>query len=201
MKLSLIDQTKNFPRLLSEFRSKPLSFKDPSGFRQKITTKTIHLRSTPSSLHEVDLSFLHRYHVFPKSLLVFLADWDVAFREMRVGDTILQEACIPPVRRASLKLIVGVRVLEIVESETTFGFRYGTLEGHVERGTSAFYGTLANDSLTFTVQTFSEPANPLNKLFGPSFALPYQAFMTRKALDNLAAQFIKNNPQRVKLHK
>jgi len=111
MILSLTDQRSRFPYLLSDFKLKPLSFQDPSTFPKRTSSRTISLRRSPKSLEDLDCSFLLRYCVFPSNMLVHLADWEVETREMRVGDTILQQTFLPPLPHMSLKLIVAVRVL------------------------------------------------------------------------------------------
>lgn len=194
MILSLVDRSAAFPRLLDELKSKQLSFADPTKFPHKITSRTVRLRSAPMTLADLDLRLLADYNVFPPNVLVYLSEWEVEHREMGVGDVILQQANFPALRSLSVKMIVGVRIIEMLRSGDKVGFRYGTLEGHVERGTASFYVTLSGEILTLTIETFSEPANRLNKLVGPIAVVPYQALMTRLALAWMIERFMETNP-------
>jgi len=84
---------------------------------------------------------------------------------MQIGDTILQQALIPPTRRFSQKIIFGVRINKNIDETDRKGFSYETIEGHVEKGESAFTVEQTAQGLIFKIQTFSEPGNLLTKLF------------------------------------
>jgi uncharacterized protein (UPF0548 family) len=104
---------------------------------------------------------------------------------MRIGDTILQQVFIPPLRHFSQKIIFSVRITSIIDEPQRKGFGYSTLQGHVEKGESTFTVEQGDGGLTFTIRTYSEPGNFLAKLLGPFFSVPYQAYCTRQALENV----------------
>jgi uncharacterized protein (UPF0548 family) len=104
---------------------------------------------------------------------------------MREGDTIVQQVHLPPIRAFSQKLIFGVRIKEIIDRSDEAGFSYETLEGHVEKGISTFTVGHAGSGLLFRIHTLSAPGNPLSRLLGPVFSVPYQAYCTRQALRNV----------------
>ncbi len=108
---------------------------------------------------------------------------------MQIGDTIVQQAFIPPFRHFSQKIVFGVRIKDIINEPTRIGFSYETLKGHVEKGISIFtIETTKNKKTIFKVHTFSQPGNLLTKLIGPIFSVPYQTFCTRQGLLNVKRQ-------------
>ena len=121
--------------------------------------------------------------------------WQFEGRNMRPGDTIVQQVYIPPIKNVPLKLIFGVRIHSIIREAERIGFSYETLEGHVERGLSTFTIEQTRErKLIFKIHTFSEPGNIASKLLAPVFALPYQAYCTREALKNVQRQLQKVTP-------
>ncbi len=60
------------------------------------------------------------------------------------------------------------RIIAVVEEPGRFGFAYGTLPGHPERGEEAFVVTMSDDgTVSFGVRAFSCPADPVMHLVGP----------------------------------
>jgi hypothetical protein len=140
-------------------------------------------------LAELDLSFLWNYHIFPKSIMAFLTEWNYKKRQMQIGDTILQQAFFPPLGWLSQKLLFGVRINNIINEPNKKGFSYETLKGHAEMGESTFTIEKSGESkLFFKIHTFSKPGNFLTKLVGPFFSIPYQSYCTKKALENVKRQ-------------
>lgn len=182
MKIFLTDQSKNFAALLEQFIARPTMSFDKTKLKE--TTTTINIQ-TDRRLDDIDLNFLFDYQIFPSNIMAFLTQWAHEKRKMRVGDTILQQVFVLPTRWFSQKIVFGVRITDIIEERDRRGFSYETIEGHVERGESTF--TLENtyQGLVFKIRTFSEPGNLLTKLVGPIFSVPYQAYCTRAALENV----------------
>lgn len=61
-----------------------------------------------------------------------------------------------------------VYVLDELAPRRRFGFAYGTLEGHAERGEERFQvERTPDDDVVYEVFSFSKPAHPLAKLGGP----------------------------------
>jgi Domain of unknown function (DUF1990) len=182
MKIFLTDQEKKLDTYLRELMScKVVEFD-----RNKLTGKTsiVDLASR-KKLRETDLNFFFNYFIFPSNVMIHKTQWAMESRSMRIGDTIVQQVFIPPVKGFSQKIIFGVRINNIIREPTRVGFSYETLEGHVEKGESTFIIEEDGDKLLFKILTFSEPATILTKLLGPVFSVPYQAFCTGKALENV----------------
>jgi len=137
--------------------------------------------------------FLFEYQIFPKSIMQFGAQWTAEERKMAVGDVILQRALMPPLG-VGLCLEFAVRVKAIFNEEKRLGFAYETLDGHAERGVSAFAFEERDGELCFTIQTFSEPAHWTSRIAKHVFTLPYQRWCTRRALANVHRQFLAENP-------
>lgn len=155
---------------------------DIKTLREKISIIEL---STKTSLENLDLKFFFDYHIFPNNIIAFLAQWNDENRNMQVGDTIVQQAFIPPIRMFSQKIIFGVRIHEIIDQKDKKGYSYETLEGHVEKGISTFTIEQYGEKLIFKIQTFSKPGNILPILLGPIFSVPYQTFCTKAALRNV----------------
>ena len=121
--------------------------------------------------------------------MTFFTEWTFQNRKIQIGDTILQQAFIPPVRQFSQKILFGVRINQIISEPNRQGFSYETLNGHVEMGESTFTIEKHLDNKTiFKIHTFSKPGNFLTKLVGPFFSVPYQTFCTKKGLENVKKQ-------------
>jgi uncharacterized protein (UPF0548 family) len=126
--------------------------------------------------------------------MTFLAEWDFENRTMEVGDTIVQQVYLPPIKNFSQKIIFGVRINEVINESNRKGFSYQTLRGHVEKGISTFIAERSGNNTVFSIQTFSTPGNFLTKLMGPIFSVPYQTYCTKKAIKNIQFQSMKNTP-------
>jgi len=185
MKIYRTDQADNFDGLLKQLSTKPTMTFDKTKLKEK--TSTIDVK-TDKDLGQVNLDFLFDYRIFPSNIMTFMTEWEKEKRKMKIGDTILQQAFIPPTKTFSQKIIFGVRINNIIEETKRKGFSYVTIEGHVEKGESTFTIEKSDGGLIFKIKTFSEPGNLLTKLFGPIFSVPYQTYCTQKALENVKRQ-------------
>ena len=111
---------------------------------------------------------------------------------MQSGDTIVQQACLPP-WPLSLKCVFGVRVVETFRSPTRVGFRYGTLVGHAETGESAFFFEQSGSQLEAVIHTNSLPGLWVSRLAGPFFTFPYQRYCAQQALLRMQSGFLAAN--------
>jgi uncharacterized protein (UPF0548 family) len=60
------------------------------------------------------------------------------------------------------------RVVAVVDESRRFGFAYGTLPGHPERGEESFIVTIGNDDvIRFEISAFSRPADLTARMVGP----------------------------------
>lgn len=68
----------------------------------------------------------------------------------------------------SLAIAAPFRIVKVVAGEDLFGFAYGTLPGHPERGEESFLESRAKDgSVDFRIRSFSRPQSSLVRLSGP----------------------------------
>lgn len=185
MKIYLTDQTRNFEDLISRLTFKPTMTFDKTKLKEKVSTIDI---KTEKTLDEVNLDFLFDYKIFPPKIMTFMTQWGQEKRRMRIGDTILQQAFIPPTEMFSQKIVFGVRINSIIDETDRKGFSYQTIEGHVEKGESIFTIEKSASGLIFMIRTFSEPGNLLTKLVGPVFTVPYQTYCTQTALEHVKRQ-------------
>jgi hypothetical protein len=158
--------------------------------RSALTEKnTVIPIDTTKEFQQLNTHFFFSYKIFPTNIMTSLTQWIIEKREMQIGDTIVQQAFIPPFRNFSQKIIFGVRVNAIINEPTRIGFSYETLAGHVEKGVSIFtIEKTADQTTTFKVRTFSQQGNLLTRLAGPIFSVPYQAYCTRQGLLNVKRQ-------------
>ncbi len=190
MKIYLTNQVNYFSKLLKELCRVPVIEYDKSQLREK---KTVIEINTTKKIEDIDLGFLFGYRIFPENIMSYLTQWEHEGRRMKVGDTIVQQVYIPPVKKYSQKILFGVRIKEVINEPIKKGFSYETLEGHVEKGISIFtIEKQHNDNIVFVIETFSEPATTLTKILGPIFSIPYQAYCTNLALKNVK-KILKNN--------
>ncbi|RYD57727.1 MAG: DUF1990 family protein [Sphingobacteriales bacterium] len=152
--------------------------------RLKEKTDTIGIPGV-KALADINSDVLFNYNIFPANIMSYLTQWQAEHRAMLVGDTILQQVFVPPIKSFSQKIIFGVRISEIINDRNKKGFSYETLEGHVEKGISTFTLESATDGVVFKIHTLSSPGNLLTKLIGPVFSLPYQKYCTQKALQHV----------------
>jgi hypothetical protein len=153
---------------------------------EKISTIQI---NTNKNLQELNTRFLFNYEIFPTYIMKYLTQWTFEKRNMRIGDTIIQETFLPPFKYLSQKILFGVRINEIINENFRVGFSYETLIVHVEKGISTFTIEKNHEKqLLFKVHTFSRPGNILTNLLGPIFSIPYQTYCTKQALLNVKRQ-------------
>lgn len=183
MNIYFTDQKLQFEQQLETLKAINVMPYETSRLKEKISV--IDLKTT-KPFQELNLDFFYNYHIFPENILRFKAQWHVENRSMKVGDTILQQICIPPTRFA-LKMIFGVRIKTIINEPTRKGFSYETLEGHVEKGISTFTFEETAEGIFFKIHTYSVPGNFLSRLTA-FFAIPYQRYCTKRALENVKRQ-------------
>ncbi len=186
MKIYLSDQTKYFKSHLEDLKLQDIIEYDKSQLKEKTTFINI---NTSKDLKQLDTKFFWDYNIFPNNTMGFMTEWTNQNRQMQIGDTIVQQAFIPPLRQFSQKIIFGVRINNIINKENIIGFSYETLIGHVEMGESTFTIEKTNDDKTvFKIHTFSKPGSLLTKLIGPIFSIPYQTLCTKRGLENVKRQ-------------
>lgn len=185
MKLYLSDQTKKFSQHLEFLKRQKVKPYDRDKLTEKITTISL---DTTKYLHELPANILFDYKIFPNNIMSYMTQWTFEKRQIQIGDTIVQQAYIPPFRHLSQKIIFGVRINNIINEPRRIGFSYETLEGHVEKGISIFTIETANPKTIFKIHTFSQPGTLLTKLIGPILSVPYQTFCTRQGLLNVKRQ-------------
>jgi len=186
MKVFLTDQKHKFEVHLNSLKQKDIIAYDQNNLTEKTSTVEI---ITKKRLSELSCNFLFEYRIFPDKIIAALCEWTSENRKMQIGDTIVQQAYLPPLKSFSQKIIMGVRISSIINEPKRIGFSYETLEGHVEKGLSTFTLEEFEDGLIiFKIQTFSKPQNILAQLVGPIFSKPYQAFCTHQALKNAKKQ-------------
>ena len=186
MKIYLTNQAEKFPEHLEFLKQQPVRQYERSKLTEKTTVISI---DTRKELQEFDTDFFFDYKIFPSNIMTYLTQWSFEKRQMEIGDTIVQQAFIPPFRHLSQKIIFGVRIKDIINERTRIGFSYETLQGHIEKGISIFtIENTKNKKTIFKVHTFSQPGNLLTKLVGPIFAVPYQTFCTQQGLLNVKRQ-------------
>lgn len=183
MQLYLRDQQYRFSHHLDVFSRKPVARFDI----RKLSEKTTSLELT-QSLDTLNLHRFFAYHIFSAHIMASLTQWQHEGRAMRAGDTLVQQAYLPPFRALSVKLLFGVRIHEIIDQPDVKGFSYDTLEGHVETGRSIFTVERSGAGSLIKIHTFSAPGTFLSKLVGPVFSLPYQTYCTRAALKHVKTQ-------------
>lgn len=64
-------------------------------------------------------------------------------------------------------MVAPCRIVSVLSEADSFGFAYGTLPGHPERGEEAFTVERRAEGTFFSVRAFSQPAEPLVRLSGP----------------------------------
>lgn len=182
MKIYLKDQKNRLQQQLDLLKNKEVVYYNKSCLKEKSTIVDI---KTNKTLEQLNLDFLFDYQIFPKHILMFKSQWSEENREIKTGDTITQQICIPPTKFPSIKVVFGVRIKEIISYPNKKGFSYETLEGHVEQGISTFTVEQDDRRIIFKIHTFSKPGTILTRLFGIVFSTPYQTFCTKAALNNV----------------
>jgi len=84
-------------------------------------------------------------------------------QEIRTGATV-----VVTLGTSVLALAAPCRIVSVIDDEIHWGFAYGTLPGHPERGEEAFVVSIASDEkVRFEVMAFSRPDDALVRLSGP----------------------------------
>jgi uncharacterized protein (UPF0548 family) len=92
---------------------------------------------------------------------------------------------IAVVRLAVVFVVVPCRVVYVTNEPDRFGYAYGTLPGHPERGEEAFHVTKDDDgTVSLEIVAFSRPASAAARLGGPLSRLA-QTHTTRRYLDGV----------------
>ena len=79
----------------------------------------------------------------------------------------------------------ATRVVYVIDESRRFGFAYGTLPDHVEKGEERFLVEwLADDSVWYSILAFSRPQHPLVKLSAP-LARRLQTQFARDSLNQM----------------
>ena len=180
------DQSPHFAQHLQRLQQLPVMPYNKSSLIEKTTTITI---NTTRTLQQLNTDFLFNYRLFPPFILTAFTQWAFEKRGMQIGDTIVQQAFLPPVKAMCLKMIFGVRINNIIQENNRMGYSYETLQGHAEKGISTFtLERTANNTMLFSIHTFSTPGSLLSRLVAPFFSIPYQAYCTRQALLHVKGQ-------------
>lgn len=167
----------------------PRNFASIDNFPERTTSIAL---GVPGPIPRWNTQFLSDYQVFPKTIMRFDAEWRRAGRAMAAGDVIIQRALFPPIGWG-ICLQFAVRITHLIREQNRFGFVYETLAGHVESGISEFYFEERADGLHFAIRTFSRPAHWSSRFVRYVFTEPYQAWCTRRALDNVRRTFFEAN--------
>ena len=72
-------------------------------------------------VQELNTDFFFDYKIFPGSIMSYLTQWNFEKRQMQIGDTIVQQAFIPPFRHLPQKIIFGVRINDIINEPARIG--------------------------------------------------------------------------------
>jgi uncharacterized protein (UPF0548 family) len=102
-------------------------------------------------------------------------------RGVEAGATILLV-----VRTIGLWAVAPCRIVYMIDEPDRYGFAYGTLPGHPERGEAAFTIVRRGEQASFEILSFSRSVDPLARLAKP-VALAVQRRVTLRYLDALAA--------------
>jgi uncharacterized protein (UPF0548 family) len=82
---------------------------------------------------------------------------------IQTGGTVLASRTLGP-----LTILAPCRIVYVTDEPSQFGFAYGALPGHPERGEEAFHVVLGDDgTVTAEIVAFSRPADLPTKLAGP----------------------------------
>jgi len=143
-----------------------------------------------SSLEPKHTDFLFRYEIFPENILRAWGEWRGEGRAMRPGDTIVQEAAMPPFPWGA-RLLFGARVTETIRSPIAALFSYATLTSHAETGVNTFGLRLDKGEIVAWISSRAEPGNPLMRLAGP-VVMRYADWSKEKAVDQMLRRFLKS---------
>lgn len=83
--------------------------------------------------------------------------------EIRTGATVVVTLGTPVA-----SLAAPCRIVSVIDSQTRWGFAYGTLPGHPEQGEESFVVSISPDqAVHFEIKAFSRPGDFLVRLSGP----------------------------------
>jgi uncharacterized protein (UPF0548 family) len=104
---------------------------------------------------------------------------------VRAGQTI-----VVAVRSAGCTVVAPCRIVSVDDEPARFGFAYGTLVGHPERGEESFHAVRDGDRTSFVITICARPVHPLARLGGPVTRRLQLAATRRylKALQDFVAQ-------------
>ena len=94
MKIYLRNQTKYLKTHLENLKLQEIIKYDKSQLKEKTTF--VHI-NTNKDIQKLDTKLFWEYNIFPKNIMNFLTEWNDQKRQMQIGDTIVQQAFIPPV--------------------------------------------------------------------------------------------------------
>ncbi len=149
-------------------------------------------RRAPCTLRALEparTEFLFRYEIFPENILRAWGEWQGESRSMRPGDTIVQEAAMPPFPWGA-RLLFGARVTEVIRSPIAALFSYATLSSHAETGVNTFGLRLDKGEIVAWISSRAEPGNPLMRLAGP-FVMRYADWCKEQAVELMLQRFLK----------
>jgi uncharacterized protein (UPF0548 family) len=98
----------------------------------------------------------------------------------KVGDNLLVV-----IKFAALQIIAPCRIVYVIDEPERFGFGYGTLPGHPERGEESFVVCREPHGTIFRITAFSRPADLLVRLGSP-ISRRIQSRFTQRYLDAMA---------------
>ncbi|MEN7549255.1 DUF1990 family protein [Rapidithrix thailandica] len=186
MKIFLKDQTSCLSQHLEYFKSIPVMPYQLPQLKERISSIALSKKRD-----RLNLSILFDYKIFPANIMTSLTQWDAENRSIQVGDTIVQQVYFPPHPLLSQKIILAVRVNQLIDQPGRKGFAYETLSGHAERGISTFTIEETENKLLFKIHIFSTPGHWLTQFTDTIFTSPYQSYCTYKALRNVKKQWEK----------
>ncbi len=103
---------------------------------------------------------LSAFHMFP-------APWTEVFREGHAIAAGQNVAVL--IRHLGFWSLNPARIIYLIDEPARFGFAYGTLSGHAERGEELFVCAIDSDTgdVRYKITAFSRPASPLAMLGYP----------------------------------
>lgn len=179
MKIYLSDQSKYFRKHLANLKHSAIKPFDINNLVEKEFVQEINFNNE-YTISEFDLSDFYNYKFFPEQIIKAYPQWIDENREMKVGDTILQQIHLPP-SPFNIKMIMGVRIIQ----KDDLSFSYETLEGHAEIGRAKFQISQGPDSIIASIHSYSRGDNFFAKLFEKLITSPYQDFASKKALNGI----------------
>lgn len=100
--------------------------------------------------------------------------------ELKEGATVLTCRSLGPVT-----IVAPCRIIYVTDQPSRFGFAYGTLPGHPEKGEEAFHVFLNEHGTVWAeITAFSRPDEPAARLAGP-IGRRIQAAATRRYLEGI----------------